>query len=79
MEKIGLIRKASEAEIRTALAEVKEQLELYKIKGEGDRIKKGDYSGEMSNEELIGTIYAQGFIGDTYRNVGIIKVSSVKG
>ena len=61
----GLRKNASEAEIKAALAEVREQLDLYKIQGERERIKDGDYSGEMSNEELIGAIYAQGFMGDT--------------
>ena len=74
----GLIKNASEAEIKAALAEVREQLDLYKIQGERERIKDGDYSGEMSNEELIGAIYAQGFMGDTYRTVGIIKANSLK-
>ncbi len=74
----GLIENASEAEIKAALAEVREQLDLYKIQGEGERIRNGDYSGEMSNEELIGTIYAQGFMQDTYRTIGIIKANGLK-
>ena len=50
--KKGLVRKATDAEIKTELSQLKDCIDKYKAKGEGERIKRGDYSGEMSNDEL---------------------------
>ena len=50
--KKGLVRKATDEEIKTELSQLKDCIDKYKAKGEGERIKRGDYSGEMSNDEL---------------------------
>lgn len=48
----GIITKATDAQIISALSNVDEMIELYKIMQEGERVKNGNYSGDMSNEEL---------------------------
>ena len=49
----GLVDKASDSQIYTELTQLRDKLNQYKAQGEAQRIKDGDYYGEMSNEELV--------------------------
>ena len=71
----GIIKNATEAQILTELANVKEALEIYKVTNYS--------SGNMSNKELVEEgLLKEVFIKDTYRTVAVItnlKTIDIKG
>ena len=60
----GIISNSIDSQVETELSQLQEKLNRYKLKNEGERIGEGDYSGEMSNNDLI--------------NDGILKKVTVK-
>lgn len=72
----GIVNKATDSKIMTELSQLKDNIDIYKTKGEVKRIKNGDYSGEINNEELIGDIVLEfkvEFNGIQHR-MGMIKI-----
>ena len=61
----NIVKQATEAQILTELSNVKEAVEIYKI--------KEHHNGDMSDEELVEEgLLKEVFIKDTYRTIGII-------
>lgn len=60
----GVINKATDGQIMTELSQLQEKLNKLKTNGETERLKDGDYSGTMNNEDL--------------KNKGIIKNVYIK-
>lgn len=50
--KSGLVDKAFDSKVYTELKQLQDKLKAYKVQGEAERIKNGDYSGQMSNNDL---------------------------
>ena len=49
----GIIQTSSDSQIETELSELQERINSYKVQEEAGRIGEGDYSGEMSNLDLV--------------------------
>lgn len=74
--KSGIVNKATDSKIMTELSQLKDNIDVYKTKGEVKRIKNGDYSGEISNEELIGDIIIEFKVefNGTQKRMGMVKL-----
>ncbi len=70
----GLVKNANESVILSNLKEVDEALKTYSTAEAGKKIRQGDYSGEMSMEELAEKgILKKVEIEDTLRTIGIVQ------
>lgn len=70
----GLVKNANESVILSNLKEVDEALKTYSTAEAGKKIRQGDYSGEMSIEELAEKgILKKVEIEDTLRTIGIVQ------
>ena len=49
----GLVELASDSQIETELSQLQQTLNRYKLSGEDERVGNGDYSGQMTNDDLI--------------------------
>lgn len=50
--KSGMVDKATDSQIMTELSQLQDTLNSKRAEGEGKRLKSGDYSGELSNDDL---------------------------
>lgn len=76
--KSSMIDKANDSKIYTELKQLQDELRKYRAKGEGERLKKGDYSGQMSNDDLAKEgieIIREFELSNLNRTVGLVNLS----
>lgn len=49
----GIVERATDSQIETELSQLQEKLNRYKLQGEAERRGNGDYSGQMTNNDLV--------------------------
>ena len=49
----GVVERATDSQIETELSQLQEKLNRYKLQGEAERLGNGDYSGQMTNNDLV--------------------------
>lgn len=70
----GIVKNANESVILSSLKEVDEALKTYSTAEAGKKIRQGDYSGQISMEELAEKgILKKVEIEDTLRTIGIVQ------
>ena len=74
----GILGQAIDSQVETELSQLQEKLNRYKLKNEGERIGRGDYSGEMSNDDLINNgIVKKVVVKEENMTIGIIYLDKL--
>ena len=74
----GLVEVASDSQIETELSQLQQTLNRYKLGGEDKRIESGDYSGQMTNDDLISAgIIKKVDIKNPEMTIGIIHLDKI--
>ena len=74
----GLVEVANDSQIETELSQLQQTLNKYKLSGEDKRVGSGDYSGQMTNDDLISAgIIKKVHIKNPEMTIGIIYLDKI--